>query len=126
MTKKVITTDNTPDAIAPYSKAIQVGELVYTSGQIGINPKTGLIEADVQAQAKQVLENVKALLEAAGTNLDNVFKSTVFIKDMNEFELINEVYRQYFSAPYPARSCVEVARLPKDVRLEIEVIAFVK
>lgn len=123
MEKKIISTENAPGAIGPYSQAVQIGELVYTSGQLPVNPITGLVANDVKEQTKQSLENIKAILEAAGTSLDKVVKTTVFIKDMNDFGQVNEVYAQFFVAPFPARSCVEVARLPKDVKVEIEVIA---
>lgn len=120
---KEIKTTNAPGAIGPYSQAIEVNGLVYTSGQIGIDPATGAIAEGVEAQAHQVCKNLTALLEAAGTSMDNVVKTTVFIKDMNDFGTVNGIYAQYFTEPYPARSCVEVARLPKDVLVEIEVIA---
>ena len=120
---KEIKTTNAPGAIGPYSQAIEVNDLVYTSGQIGIDPATGAIVEGVEAQAHQVCRNLTALLEAAGTSMDNVVKTTVFIKDMNDFGTVNGIYAQYFTEPYPARSCVEVARLPKDVLVEIEVIA---
>lgn len=125
MEKKIIATENAPGAIGPYSQAVQIGELVYTSGQLPVNPITGLVPNDVKEQTKQSLENIKAILEAAGTSMDKVVKSTVFIKDMNDFGEVNEVYGQFFVAPFPARSCVEVARLPKDVKVEIEVIALI-
>lgn len=120
---KEIKTTNAPGAIGPYSQAIEVNGLVYTSGQIGIDPATGAIVEGVEAQAHQVCRNLTALLEAAGTSMDNVVKTTVFIKDMNDFGTVNGIYAQYFTEPYPARSCVEVTRLPKDVLVEIEVIA---
>ncbi len=125
MEKRIIATENAPGAIGPYSQAVQIGEVVYTSGQLPVNPATGLIPEDVKEQTKQSLENVKAILEAAGTSMDKVVKTTVFIKDMNDFAQVNEVYGQFFTAPFPARSCVEVARLPKDAKVEIEVIALV-
>ena len=121
--KKIISTDKAPAAIGPYSQAIEVNGMVYTSGVIPVNPTTGEIPEGTQAQANQALTNLKNLLEASGTSMDNVIKTTVFIKDMNEFININEVYKTYFTADFPARSCVEVARLPKDVLLEIEAIA---
>ena len=120
---KQIKTDKAPAAIGPYSQAIVSGNTVYCSGQIPINPKTGDIPEGVSAQAHQVFTNIKNLLEASGTSIDNVVKTSVFIKDMNDFAEINSIYAQYFTEPYPARSCVEVARLPKDVLLEAEVIA---
>ena len=123
---KLIKTNNAPQAIGPYSQAIVSNGMVYCSGQIPIDPKTGDIVEGVENQAHQVFANIKNLLEAAGTSIDNVIKTTVFIKDMNDFAKINEIYAQYFTEPYPARSCVEVARLPKDVLLETEVIAEIK
>ena len=125
MEKRIIATENAPGAIGPYSQAVQIGEVVYTSGQLPVNPATGLIPEDVKEQTRQSLENVKAILEAAGTSMDKVVKTTVFIKDMNDFAQVNEVYGQFFAEPFPARSCVEVARLPKDAKVEIEVIALV-
>ena len=118
-----IKTNNAPQAIGPYSQAIISNGVVYCSGQIPIDPKSGDIAEGVENQAHQVFTNIKNQLEAAGTSIDNVIKTTVFIKDMNDFAKINEIYAQYFTEPYPARSCVEVARLPKDVLLETEVIA---
>lgn len=120
---KEIKTTKAPGAIGPYSQAIEVNGLVYTSGQIGIDPATGAIVEGVEAQAHQVCKNLTELLKAAGTSMDNVVKTTVFIKDMNDFGTVNGIYAQYFTEPYPARSCVEVARLPKDLLVEIEVIA---
>lgn len=121
--KHVISTTNAPAAIGPYSQAIEVNGMVYTSGQIPINPATGEIPEGIEAQAEQVMKNVSNLLEAAGTSMDQVVKTTVFIKDMNDFGKINEIYANYFKGDCPARSCVEVARLPKDVLMEMEVIA---
>lgn len=121
--KTVIATDKAPAAIGPYSQAIEVNGMVYTSGVIPVNPETGAIPEDVQDQARQALTSLSNLLTAAGTNLDNVVKTTVFIKDMNDFAKINEVYSTFFNGAFPARSCVEVARLPKDVLLEIEAVA---
>ena len=121
--KQVISTSNAPAAIGPYSQAIEVNGMVYTSGQIPVNPATGEIADSIEGQARQVMENVKNLLEAAGTSMGNVVKTTVFIKDMNDFGKINEIYAEYFEGACPARSCVEVARLPKDVLLEMEAIA---
>ena len=120
---KQIKTDKAPAAIGPYSQAIVSGNTVYCSGQIPINPETGEIPDGVANQAHQVFKNIKNLLEAAGTSIDKVIKTSVFIKDMNDFAEINKIYAEYFTDPYPARSCVEVARLPKDVLLETEVIA---
>lgn len=121
--KQVISTDKAPAAIGPYSQAIEVNNMVYTSGVIPVVPETGEIPDGSKAQAKQAFANLKNLLEAAGCGMDQVIKTTVFIKEMNDFAAINEVYAEYFPAPYPARSCVEVARLPKDVMLEIEAVA---
>jgi 2-iminobutanoate/2-iminopropanoate deaminase len=121
--KKVIATDKAPAAIGPYSQAIEVGNVVYTSGIIPVVPSTGEIPEGSVAQANQAFENLSNLLQAAGTSMDKVIKTTVFIKEMNDFASINEVYAKFFPEPYPARSCVEVARLPKDVMLEIEAIA---
>lgn len=121
--KKVIATDKAPAAIGPYSQAIEVNGMVYTSGIIPVDPATGNIPEGSVAQAEQVFTNLKNLLEAAGTDISQVVKTTVFIKEMNDFGAINEVYAKYFTEPYPSRSCVEVARLPKDVMLEIEAIA---
>lgn len=121
--KQVISTSNAPAAIGPYSQAIEVNGMVYTSGQIPVNPATGEIADSIEGQARQVMENVKNLLEAAGTNMGNVVKTTVFIKDMNDFGKINEIYAEYFEGACPARSCVEVARLPKNVLMEMEAVA---
>jgi len=126
MEKKIISTTNAPQAIGPYSQAVKVGDFVYTSGQIPINPATGeLIADDIQKATKQVLENVKAVLEAAGVSLENVIKTTVFVKDMNDFKAVNEIYAQYFNQNPPARSCVQAAKLPLDALVEIEAIAVV-
>ncbi len=127
MDKKIISTNNAPAAIGPYSQGIIASNMVFTSGQMPVNPKTGeLVVGDIKAETRQCLENIKAILEAAGTGMDNVVKCTVFIRDMNQFGLINEIYAEYFLNDKPARSCVEVARLPKDIHVEIEAIAIVK
>ena len=115
-------TTNAPAAIGPYSQAITAGNTLFTSGQIPIDPATGNIPEGGEAQARQVLTNVKNLIVAAGGDIANTIKTTVFIKNMNDFAKINEIYAEFFTEPYPARSCVEVARLPKDVLLEIEAI----
>ena len=120
---KTVSTKNAPAAIGPYSQAQIVGNLVYTSGQIGADPATGAVAEGLEAQAHQVFKNLSELLKAAGTDMSKVVKTTVFIKNMNDFAAINAVYAQYFTEPFPARSCVEVARLPKDVLVECEVIA---
>lgn len=123
-TKQIIDTTNAPAAIGPYSQAVWAGDFLFCSGQIPIDPATGQIVAGGAAQqAQQVLSNVKAVLEAAGLGLADVVKATVFFKDMNDFQAVNEVYASFFTAPYPARSGVEVARLPRDVLVEIEVVA---
>ena len=122
--KEIISTDKAPAAIGPYSQAVKVGNLLFTSGMIPIDPATNtLVEGGIEVQAERALENVKALLEASGTSLDKVVKTVVFIKDMNDFAKVNEIYAKYFTENFPARSCVEVARLPKDVLIEMEAIA---
>jgi len=121
--KTAICTDKAPAAIGPYSQAIEVNGIIYTSGVIPVNPATGEIPEGVEAQTEQAIGNLVQLLQAAGTSTENVVKTTVFIKDMNDFGKINEIYAKYFTGTYPARSCVEVARLPKDVFIEIEAIA---
>ena len=122
--KKVISTSKAPAAIGPYSQAIQVGNLVFASGQIPIDPATGsFVEGGVKEQARQSLTNVKAILEEAGLTLDNVVKTTVFLADMNDFADVNVVYAEFFAEPYPARSAVAVKTLPKGALVEIEVIA---
>ena len=122
--KQVIHTDTAPAAIGPYSQAIQIGDLLFVSGQVPIDPSTGaIVEGDIKAQAQQSLNNLKAILNAAGTNMGAVVKTTVFLADMNDFAAMNEVYAQFFQEPFPARSAVQVARLPKDAKVEIEAIA---
>lgn len=124
MAKRVIHTEKAPAALGPYSQAIEVNGTLYVSGQIPFIPETmTCVSDDVQEQTKQSLENLKAIVEEAGYTLNDVVKCGVFIKDMNDFPLINEIYAQYFSDNKPARACVEVARLPKDVKVEIECIA---
>lgn len=123
MKREVINTKNAPGAIGPYSQGIRVGDFVYTSGQLPINPSTGVMETDIKVATKQSMENVKAILEAAGTSLENVVKASIFLKDLNDFAAVNEVYGTYFTENPPARSCVQVAKLPKDAVIEIEVIA---
>ena len=118
-----IKTNKAPSAIGPYSQAIITNNMVFTSGQIPVNPVNGEIPAGIEAQANQVFSNLKNLLEASGTGIDKVVKTTVFIKNMEDFPVLNKIYESYFTAPYPARSCVEVSKLPKDVLLEIEAIA---
>lgn len=124
MSNQVISTAKAPAALGPYSQAIKVGNTVYCSGQIPINPATGTIDAvTVEDQTRQAITNLKNVLEAAGGGLCNVVKTTVFISDMNDFAAINGVYAELFGETKPARSCVEVSRLPKDVKIEIEAIA---
>ena len=121
--QKVIKTDKAPGAIGPYSQAIEVNNMVYTSGVIPVDPETGVIPEGIEAQANQAFTNLINLIKASGAEVNQVVKTTVFIKEKNDFGKINEIYSNYFQEPYPARSCVEVARLPKDVLLEIEAIA---
>ena len=121
---EIIATEKAPAALGPYSQAIRSGGMIYCSGQIPINPATGAIEATtIEAQTAQAISNLKNVLEAAGSSLGKVVKTIVFIKDMNDFAALNKVYAELFGATKPARSCVEVARLPKDVLVEIECIA---
>jgi 2-iminobutanoate/2-iminopropanoate deaminase len=121
--KEVIATDRGPKAIGPYSQAIQANGLIFTAGQIPFDPVTGLIiEGDVALQTARVLENLKAIVEAAGSSLDKAVKATVYLKDMNDFAAMNEVYARYLQKNPPARSTVEVSRLPRDVRVEIDLI----
>ena len=123
--KKVISTPKAPAAIGPYSQAIEINNMIFTSGIIPINPANGtLVDGSIEEQTKQVFDNMKGLLEDAGSSLDKIIKTTVFIKNMNDFSRINEVYASYFTGDFPARSCVEVARLPKDVLIEVEAIAY--
>ena len=121
--KTIICTDKAPAAIGPYSQAIEVNGMIYTSGVIPVNPATGEIPDGIEAQAKQAIGNLIQLLQAAQSGAEKVVKTTVFIKNMNDFGIINEIYAQYFTGNYPARSWVEVARLPKDVLIEIEAVA---
>ncbi len=110
--------------MGPYSQAIEINNMVFTSGVIPVNPATGEIAEGVEAQAEQAFENLCHLVEDSGSKVENIVKTTVFIKEMNDFGKINEIYKKYFKEPFPARSCVEVARLPKDVLLEVEAIAW--
>ncbi|MEC0090365.1 RidA family protein [Paenibacillus macquariensis] len=120
--KEIIQTNGAPQAIGPYSQGVKVGQLLFTSGQLGMDPATGLFPETVEEQTKLSLNHVKAIVEASGGNMNQVVKSTVFLKDMNDFLVVNEIYSGYFAEPYPARSAVQVARLPKDALVEIEVI----
>ncbi|MEA1062487.1 2-iminobutanoate/2-iminopropanoate deaminase [Apirhabdus apintestini] len=121
-----IKTERAPAAIGPYVQGVDLGNIVMTSGQIPVCPKTGSVAEDVTAQARQSLENVKAVIEASGLKVSDIVKTTVFVKDLNDFAAVNATYEAFFTehqAAFPARSCVEVARLPKDVKIEIEAIA---
>lgn len=127
MKLEYLATEKAPAAVGPYSQGIRAGQFVYTSGQLPINPLTGeLVQEDIQSATRMALENVKAVLEAAGATLEDVVKVTVFVKDMENFSLINQVYSEFFANHKPARSLVEVARLPKDGVIEIEAVAFLK
>jgi 2-iminobutanoate/2-iminopropanoate deaminase len=123
---KVIQTQNAPAAIGPYSQGIIVNNIFYSSGQIPLTTEGQMVTGDVKDQTHQVFKNLQALLESAGASFETVIKATVFIKNMDDFAAINEVYGQYFNSYKPARSCVEVAKLPKDALIEIEVVALVK
>jgi 2-iminobutanoate/2-iminopropanoate deaminase len=124
MKKQKIQTQNAPAAIGPYSQAIKAGDLLFVSGQIPLDAATGeLIRSGVADETKKVLDNLKAILEAAGGGLGDVVKTTIFLKDMNNFGVVNEIYGTYFPQPFPARATVEVARLPRDVNVEIEAVA---
>ncbi|MCS7026295.1 MAG: RidA family protein [Bryobacteraceae bacterium] len=125
--KEIISCSGAPKAIGPYSQAVVYNGLVYVSGQIPLDPETGqLVGGDIAAQTHRVLRNLKAILEAAGSSLEQVLKTTVFLQDLNEFAAMNEVYAEYFPAHPPARATVEVRRLPRDVKVEIEAVGFVK
>ena len=125
--KDIVLTDRGPKPIGPYSQAVKSNGFVFVSGQIALDPKTGeFVGVDVHAQTERVMENLKGILEAAGTSLGHVVKTTVYLKDMNDFAAMNEVYAKYFTAAPPARSTVQAARLPKDALVEIDVIAFLR
>ena len=122
--KQAVSSDRAPKAIGPYSQAVRAGQLLFVSGQIPLDPDTGqMVAGDVAAQTRRVLENVRAVLDAANRSFADIVRTTIFLADMNDFAAVNEVYGQYFSQPYPARATVQVARLPKDARVEIDVIA---
>ena len=123
MERAIVTTQDAPQAIGPYSQAVTLGDLVFCSGQIPLTPQGQLVEGGIVEQTRQVLTNLRGLLAAAGSSLEQVLKTTVFLADMNEFAAMNEVYAEFFSGAPPARSTVQVARLPRDVRVEIEAIA---
>jgi 2-iminobutanoate/2-iminopropanoate deaminase len=126
MNKQPVSTPNAPAAIGPYSQGITIGNLVFTSGQLPLNPQSGELVADIERAAKQSLDNIQAILESAGSSMDKIIKTVVFLRDMNDFAAMNSVYATYFPSNPPARSAVQVARLPKDAILEIEAIAFVE
>ncbi|MFZ0635839.1 MAG: RidA family protein [Candidatus Acidiferrales bacterium] len=122
--REIVSTDRGPKAIGPYSQAVKANGFIFISGQVAIDPATNqLVEGDIAKQTERVMENLKGIVEAAGSSLHKAVKTTVFLKDMNDFATMNEVYGRYFSSAPPARATVEVARLPKDVRVEIELIA---
>lgn len=123
MEKKIINAENAPAAVGPYCHAVEAGDFVFTSGQIGLDPNTQELAEGIEAQTKQVLENLKAVLKAAGLTLSDVIKTTVFLDDVSDFGIVNEIYETYFNDSKPARSCVEAGALPKGALIEIEVIA---
>jgi 2-iminobutanoate/2-iminopropanoate deaminase len=124
MTRAIITTDQAPAAIGPYSQAVQTKDLLFVSGQIPIDPTTGeLISGDIREETRQAMQNLGAILAAAGSSYDRIVKTTLYIRDMDQFTVINEIYAEFFSDNPPARACVEVARLPRDVGVEVEAIA---
>ena len=125
MEKKIIATTNAPAAVGPYVQAISTGQLVFCSGQLGIIPSEGKLPETVEEQAHQAMKNVGAVLAEAGSGYDKVIKTTIFLKDMNDFAKVNEIYKSYFNGDYPARSCVEVAKLPLNGLVEVECIALV-
>ncbi|OFI07207.1 2-iminobutanoate/2-iminopropanoate deaminase [Clostridium acetireducens DSM 10703] len=126
MKKQIISTKKAPAALGPYSQAVKVGNFLFASGQIPLNPETGeLVTGDIKKATERAMENVKAVLEEAGTSFDNIIKTTLYVSDMNNFAAVNEVYGRYFQGDLPARSCVEV-KLPKDAPVEVEIIALVE
>lgn len=124
MRKKVIYSENAPKAIGPYSQGIQAGNLLFISGQLPVDPTNGAISNDIKAQTQQSLENIKAIILAAGFSMDDIVKTTVYVKDLNQFNDINQVYASFFTQNPPARACIEIARLPKDAGVEIEAIVY--
>jgi 2-iminobutanoate/2-iminopropanoate deaminase len=121
--KKAFRTDQAPNPVGPYSQVVQTGELLFLAGQVPLTPQGKMNDGDISAQARQVLNNLKAVLEAAGCSMDDVVRTTIFLGDLSDFEAVNRVYAEYFHEPYPARSTVEVSKLPKGARLEIDAIA---
>ena len=126
MVKEVISTKNAPGAIGAYSQAVKKDKFIFVSGQLPVNPQTGEFSGDIKEQTIQSLNNVKEILEAAGASLEDVVKTTVFLKDLSNFSVVNKIYGEFFTESYPARSCVEVSKLPKDAGVEIEVIAILE
>jgi 2-iminobutanoate/2-iminopropanoate deaminase len=125
-TREIVVTAKAPGAIGPYSQAVRVENLLYTSGQIAIDPESGqLIDGDIVAQTEQVMKNLGAILEAGGSSMASVIKTVIFLKDMNDFSTVNEIYGRYFKSNYPARSCVAVESLPKGARIEVEAVALI-
>jgi|SRR5262249_36465184 2-iminobutanoate/2-iminopropanoate deaminase len=122
--KKAFMTEQAPKPVGPYSQVVQVGQFLFLAGQIPLTPENTMREGDVQTQARQVLNNLKAVLEKAGATMDHVVKTTIFLQDLNDFEAVNKTYAEYFQQPYPARSTVEAAKLPKGAKLEIDAIAY--
>lgn len=125
MPKKQVQTENAPAAIGPYSQAVKVGKWIFTAGQIPIEPKSGnLVSGHIKDKTRQVMENIKAILEASGAKMDDVVKTTIFLANLQDFTAVNEVYGEYFTEPFPARSTVQVAALPKGVSVEIDAVAY--
>ena len=125
MKKEIINTKKAPGAIGPYSQGVKIGNLIFTSGQIPIEPKSGELISYISKATSQCLENIKSILEEAGTSLDKVIKTVIYLKDLQDFSIVNQIYATYFTENQPARSCVEVSSLPKDASIEIEAIAYV-
>jgi 2-iminobutanoate/2-iminopropanoate deaminase len=127
MKKEIVTSDKAPQALGPYSVAVKAGDFIFTAGQLGLDPETGeFAPGGIEGETRQALENVKNILETAGTSLENVVKTTVFLRDMNDFGAMNSIYAEFFTKDFPARSAVQAARLPKDGAVEIEVVALLK